>query len=41
MIALINEEYIALRKQAIIISIYKLKVVIVITYFTLESKIKG
>ena len=41
MIALINEVYIALRKQTIIISIYKLYVVIVITNFTIESKVKG
>ena len=40
MMALINEEYIVLRKQPIIISIYKLKVVIVITNFTIESKVK-
>ena len=41
MIALINEVYIALRKQTIIILIYKLQVVIVITNFTIESKVKG
>ena len=41
MTALINEEYIALRKQTIIISIHKLYVVIVISNFTIESKIKG
>ena len=41
MIALINEVYIALRKKTIIILIYKLQVVIVITNFTIESKVKG
>ena len=40
MMALINEEYIALRKQPVIISIYKLQIVIVITNFTIESKVK-
>ena len=43
MIALVNEEYIALRKQTIIKSIYKILVVIVhvITNFTIEIKVKG
>ena len=41
MIALINVEYIALRKQTIIISLYTLLVVIVLTNFTIETKVKG